>query len=216
MNNYVIHACPKRMWYVDKYLVPSLQNQGIDVRVMCDEYRIGNLEYCMRIFESMNGDGGTWHLQDDVIICRDFKERTEAHTSGIACGFVWTEGGNEYVEEALPKDMWLSFPCIYIPNHMARECAEWYHNSFKHDERYLTYVVGGQYDDLVFQKFLEVNYPNEKIKHIRPNLVDHVDYLLGGTSIKRISRSMSPRAMWFEDLDLVKELEEKIRSDKHG
>ena len=32
----MIHACEDRMWYVENYLVPSLQEQGIDSTVWCD------------------------------------------------------------------------------------------------------------------------------------------------------------------------------------
>ena len=27
---YMIHCCPKRMWYVEEYLIPSMLRQGID------------------------------------------------------------------------------------------------------------------------------------------------------------------------------------------
>lgn len=61
------------------YLLPSFRRQDIqDVSVRCDTKRVGNLKSCMEIFASMPEEGGTWHLQDDVLLCRNFKERTEA------------------------------------------------------------------------------------------------------------------------------------------
>ena len=54
MAKYLIHACPKRMWYVQEYLVPSLLKQGIyesDISVYNDIDGLGNLKACMRVTE---------------------------------------------------------------------------------------------------------------------------------------------------------------------
>ena len=77
MARYLIHACPRRMWYVEEYLIPSMLKQGIakgDIRVYNDKEGEGNLRACMKAFALCEGiPGGTWHLQDDVCICRNFK-----------------------------------------------------------------------------------------------------------------------------------------------
>ena len=78
MSKYIIHSCPERMWYVNNYLIPSIRDQGIDdVSAWCDWNHVGCLHSCMNNFMRMNDDGGTWHLQDDVIVSRNFKSRTE-------------------------------------------------------------------------------------------------------------------------------------------
>ena len=89
MSKYVIHSTPERMWYVENYLFPSMINQGIDahnIMIKCDVNHDGCLENCMKIFKSMENNDGSWHLQDDVIICKDFKHLTEEYDFGIVCG----------------------------------------------------------------------------------------------------------------------------------
>ena len=219
MSKYVLHACPQRMWYVDEFLVPSLQQQGIDdIDIRCDKYKRGNLDHCMQIFSIMYGDGGTWHIQDDVIICRDFKKRTEEYESDqVVCGFVWDKDDNlNMVGDTLPKNMWWSFPCIYIPNHMALECSDWYYQWAKYQEKYLSFSVGKQYDDYFFIEFLKNNYSEKQVLQVKPCLVDHIDYLIGGTTVKRARRDDQCRAAWFDDPDLVDDLADKIRRRNNG
>ena len=58
---------------------------------------------------------------------------------------------------------------------------------------------------------MENYYPNEYVLNLKPNLVDHIDYLLGGSTInERKEDKKQVRALWFDDLDLVKELGGKI------
>lgn len=82
---YMIHACPKRMWYVSDYLIPSMLAQGIDkgnIIVWNDIDGVGNLASCLASFASCQEEGETWHLQDDVVICHDFAERTASAPKG--------------------------------------------------------------------------------------------------------------------------------------
>ena len=219
MSKYVIHACPQRMWYVEEYLVPSLREQeieNIDIRV--DKFKRGNLEQCMQIFSIMTGDGGTWHLQDDVVICRDFKKRTEELEIGnnIVCGFVWKNDASLTKTGYVPlSNMWFSFPCIYIPNHMALECSNWFFTRARYDAKYTSWLSTKKYDDLFFLEFLKIHYPDVQVLNVKPNLVDHVDYLLGGTTVTAtIPLNEHVRATYFEDTDLVDELEKKIGVEK--
>lgn len=218
MIKYVIHACPPRMWYVDEYLVPSLINQGItneQIDIRCDRYKRGNLDQCMQIFSVMQSDGGSWHLQDDVIVCNDFKKRTEefADYNGVVCGFAW-EKDNNYKKVGLVNldEMWWSFPCIYIPDKYARECSRWFYEEARHLPKYNSWFAAGQYDDMFFHEFLKIYYPDEKILHLKPNLVDHIDYLLGGTTVRKIMRPDIVRAQYFEDQKLVDDLTNKLKN----
>lgn len=215
MANYIIHACEERLDYVNNYLIPSMLKQGINsnsIDVRCDDCRVGNLSKCMEIFSSMWGDGGTWHLQDDVIISRDFKSITEQYDDGktVVCGFVWDKDENVgYTGYVEPQHMW-TFPCVYIPNHLARECVAWFYDKAIDDPKYKLWVIEGRYDDYFFQEFLKTHYPDDKVLNLKPNIVDHVDYLLGGTLVDKWRRDYQVRSAWFEDLDLVEELEREF------
>lgn len=212
---YIIHACLPRMWYVRNYLIPSLKEQGIDnIRIECDLLKVGCLESCMQIFKSLRTDGSAWHLQDDVIICRDFKKLTEQYADGVVCGFCYTKDYVENVGYVAPSSMWWSFPCIHIPNRFARECADWYYSSVKYNRQYSKWVTEKKFDDAVFAEFMKLFYPDEKVLNLVPNLVDHIDYLIGGTTINQIRREKQTRSAYFKDLDLVLELEKKLLMDK--
>ena len=211
MSNYVIHACPERMWYVDNYLVPSMQEQGIDVDVRCDTKHEGCLESCMKIFASMPEDGGTWHLQDDVIVCRNFKKLTEEHEGNrVVCGYWWEYDEHEKIGLVLPKNMRWSFPCIYIPNKLARECADWYYKGARYSAKYRMWVEARKFDDSMFQEFLILNHATNKVHNLNKSLVDHIDFLIGGTVVNKIRTDSETRAKCFPDLDLVEELKYKL------
>lgn len=212
MAKYIIHACPNRMWYVNSCLVPTMKQQGIkNIDIRCDDEYLGNLESCMKIFASMNdNDEGSWHLQDDVIICHNFKELTERHDSGIVCGFTSPRSANIGIVRV--EQMWWSFPCIRIPDRIARECAEWYYSFAKNYAKYYEWVHMNKCDDNFFWEFMKQKYPDAEILNLTPNLVDHVDFVLGGSIVNTYRGNAQMRAAYFEDGylvdNLVKELEE--------
>ena len=220
MSKYIIHACPERLWYVEEYLVPSMKEQGIeDVTVYCDNQHIGCLDYCMEIFMLMPLDGGAWHLQDDVIISRDFRQRTEELTADIEqdeiiCGYSYFEdenAGNTGLVNV--ENMWWSFPCIYIPNRYARKCAKWYFTEAKDAFKYRKWVKHKKFDDAIFREYMVLHYPNKKVTNLVPNLVDHVDFLIGGSIINTQRTAEQTRAKYFEDTDLVEELRRKLKNE---
>ena len=124
----MIHACPIRMWYVEGFLVPELERQGADeITVWCDTEKQGNLRACMAAFSACTGDGGTWHIQDDVLLCRDFVKRCRAHDEGVVYGFC-NETFRDDPQQAgrlSVADAWHSFQCVRIPDSYARDCAAW-------------------------------------------------------------------------------------------
>ena len=124
----LIHACPQRMWYVEEFLVPELRSQGAeDIEIWCDRERRSNLRACMDSFAARKGDGGTWHLQDDVLPCSDFVRRCEELDEGVAYGFACRNFGDRLDAWGLvyAPDAWHSFQCLRIPDAYARECAAW-------------------------------------------------------------------------------------------
>ena len=213
MADYVIHACPQRMWYVDGFLIPSLENQGIEnITVECDTEGLGNLEKCMQIFSKMSGYDSTWHIQDDVIICHDFKKRIERfEPNQVVCGFCIKGDENyRYKNKVKPQNMWWSFPCIHIPNKLAHDCAEWYYGSAKNDAKYKRWVSENKYDDALFKDFSINLRPSTTVINLTPNLVDHIDFLVGGTTVNQ-ERKWQTRSAWFQDLQLIDELEQRIK-----
>ena len=209
MAKYMIHACPKRMWYVDEYLIPSMLQQGIakvDIIVYNDSERLGNLRACMEAFSKVaDDDDGTWHLQDDVCICSDFKERTESYNSGIVCGFSTARyNGQKPTGEVSLENMWYSFPCIRIPNKTALQCSDWVLQYIMGNPCYKAYWSGGYNDDWCFRAYLKTCEPNIPVTNLAPNLVEHVDYLIGGGTIKK--RDFSVKSQYWEDDAVIRVL----------
>ena len=220
---YMIHSVPSRQWYVDKYLIPSMLEQGIsrdDIFVWCDTNKKGNLYSCMESFKycGENQANGTWHLQDDIIISKKFAHTTKEYNFGIVTGFAvkewgldWTKTGNQTVEA-----LWYSFQCIRIPDQLAGECANWFFTDaqFRRDQKYSERVQAKKHDDDFFLYFLQEKYPRREIINLKPNIVDHIDYLIGGTLINKTRETLINRAAYWEDEDLVEKLEKDLKKEK--
>lgn len=216
---YLVHTYPKRLWYVEKYLIPSMINQGIkkkDIYIYNDEKGFGNLFAFLDSLEfiknNLSEEKGIWHLQDDVIISKDFKNITEeVGKDKVVNGFVNKWYANvEKSGVVSVKDYWYSFPCCYIPNKYIVNFLKWI-EKVKFNSPYRKRWNKGRYDDWFFYKFLEEEYPTDKMINLKPNLIDHVDYLLGYTSGTRSKKEV--RAEYFNDLDLVEKLEREIKNE---
>ena len=212
---YLIHTCNKRLWYVNDYLIPSMTEQGIDVNdvaVYLDRNEEGCLESCMKAFQSVENQGSTWHLQDDVIICSDFKKLTEhIYEEEIVCGYCYSKDDRKrHVGRVPQKHMWYSFPCINIPNSIAKGCAKWYFNHAKFANDFQIWIKMKKYDDSIFDYYLQTFYSNVTVLNLAPNLVDHIDYLIGGSVINRIRPEKETHAAYFEDTNLIDKLEKII------
>ena len=214
---YLIHTYPGRKWYVDEYLIPSMLKQGIkrdSITVWNDDSGMGNLESCMRCFETMpDDDGGTWHLQDDVIISSRFRELTERFDDGIVCGFsneIFDGPAVQYTG-FVPMDFaWFSFQCNRIPNKYARGCAEWYYNEVVSKDLYHDLTKDGRCDDSIWQKYASTHLGGKLAFNLAPNIVDHIDYLIGGTSINFSRNGELRRAYYWQDEDAVEQLEKDL------
>ena len=209
----LIHACPKRMWYVEGWLVPELRRQGADsVEIWNDTDGSGNLAACMASFKARRGDGGTWHIQDDVILCRDFVQRCREHDEGVVYGFcceAFTDDPRQAGVVSV-EDAWHSFQCVRIPDAYARECEAWLHGEGMNNENYPLWIRSGKMDDSVFRTFLVEKHGRETVENLKPCLVDHVDFILGG-SVLHPWRGHLARATFWDDEDLVRELKESVR-----
>lgn len=214
MSKYMIHACPKRMWYVDEFLIPSMLAQGVkedDIKIWNDAEGKGNLasfNASMEWIATQDPLGHTWHLQDDIIISRDFRAKTEWDWQGVVCGYCCAtfDNGNSGV---VPMGMiWWSFPCIRIPNLMAERYLEWF-DLPETQESYGQWMSEGKFDDALFKSFLLERCYGVKCTNLNPNIVDHVDYMLGGSVVNK-ARNIKTRTMYWRDEDLVTALEEKM------
>lgn len=220
MTRYMIHGCGKRINYINKYLMESMYEQGLkvnDILLITDVSNKGNLQSCIEsynwIANNCDESDYIWHLQDDVILSSDFVLRTRDLDNSdypVMCGFsscydCYEEDNKEYTN---PKCMWYSFPCMRIQNWVIKKFLEWYKKS---QEKLSVYIKENKYDDTIFKQFLEEEYPDMKIKLIIPNLVDHVDYLIGGSTVNP-ARVIKVRSRYWDENNLVDELERKLRN----
>lgn len=215
MAKYLIHSCIPRQWYVDEYLIPSMLKQGIhidDIDVYYDENNDGCLESCMKSFLNMPDDNdGTWHLQDDVIISASFKERTEHFNHSIVCGFCSQYDTHKLGGWSNVSDAWYSFPCIRIPNSIAKQCGKFYYNSVIHNPEYRVWIHSKKYDDSIFKIFLEMYYPEMKVFNVIPNLVNHIDYLIGGSIINSVRNDKIIASLFWDENNLIEALRTNLK-----
>lgn len=216
---YMIHTYPKREWYVLKYLVPSMLKQGInkdDITIYSDRNSLGNLLSWLWSLSQVKED--TWHLQDDIIICSDFKDRTEVYSylNTVVCGFVhydFNTGSTLQTGFTHPKFMFMSFPCIFIPKKYSDEFLNWIYLP-QTKEKYKKEIESKKNDDLLFYKYINEIHKDLKIYNCKPCLVDHIDYLIGGSSVNgRLYEGQQVRAYYWNEEKLIKELERKIESE---
>lgn len=211
MAKYLIHAIPSRMWYVEKFLVPSMVAQGIDkdnILVFNDKDKLGNLKAFCESIKDLKGD--YWHLQDDVIISSNFKEQTEKYDLKIICGFCskYSEGVPGGVVK--PQNMWYSFPCIRIPRTILAEFLNWLDTDAL--KTCANWINANKYDDSLFKEFMETRHPRTEIFNLKPNIVNHIDYLIGGSVANERNRADYKKAMsiYWTEPELLDKLQEDI------
>lgn len=202
----LIHAVPKRMWYVEKFLAPSLETQGLEPVIWCDREGYGNLESCLRSFDAGLAD---WHLQDDVLVCRDFAEKIK-NLDGVVCGFCHAQSGDDKgcVGKVYPPDLWHGFPCMRIPIETAREFVAWVKGTNHIDERSIYQITRNKGDDYLFHEFFEDVHCMDMCTNI--SLVEHVDWLIGGSTVNEWRGYICRSDLW-DDEALVEELRKKLK-----
>ena len=222
---YMIHACPDRMWYVEQFLIPSMLDQGIlrsDITVWNDEEKKGNLWATMDSFEYCGKqDGGYWHLQDDVIIASDFAKRSKVSGDDIECGFCHYLFENrdgrsvDRVGRVKSQYMWSSFPCIYIPNWILKDFTEWFYKKAMYRSEYVNFIHEKKHDDSFWRDYVNEERHYDTVINIAPSLVDHVDWLIGGSVINQM-RGTNCRSYHWEEEDLIEDLKNKLRQKGFG
>lgn len=212
MAKYLIHSCDNRQWYVEKHLIPSMVEQGInrgDIDVFQDNGNLGCLEAFMQSLLLLNGTG-TWHLQDDVIICSQFKRWTEEYDDGVVCGFCSRYSEKEPAGLMYPNHMWLSFPCIRIPDILAREFATWFYRETIHNPEYKLWINKKKYADSIFRIYMEDYNGGMEVLNLAPNIVNHIDYVIGGSTINQNRGGDPVTSIYWEEPELLKYWEDTI------
>lgn len=227
MAYYMIHCCNNRFWYVRDFLLPSMIEQGINpnnIFVYRDKNSIGNLrawvDSCNRLVEKSRALSidGVWHLQDDVVISKDFKRQTELYDNGIVCGFTCC-----YDEEPQPgyfkvyeQKFWYSFPCIRIPTNILSAFADWANHNLWQSKHFSGAVKRNKYDDMIFKEWLYENFACEGEYNLAPNIVNHIDKWLGGSvcNSQRDKDQDTMSAFWDDD-DTLTELKKALDERKN-
>lgn len=212
----LIHAVPERMWYVNGYLVPELKAQGAEViEIWNDEQHTGNLPACMDAFASRNGDGCTWHLQDDVLPRFDFVDRCrelDDTSTGVVYGFCCTLFGDrkDAAGTVYSCDAWNSFQCIRIPDAYARDCSKWVRSgNWKAESPSTELPVLYQLnkgDDTFFHEYMQCRHPYDAVENVKPNLVEHVDWIVGGSTLAHWRDYLARADLWEDngEIDTLK------------
>ena len=213
MMKIMIHACNKRMHYVNGFLIPQLIRTGIDqddVIVWQDKQDCGCLKAYMDAYRSLPEEGDTWHLEDDVLPGQLFARLvSELQTiEGIMCGF----GSAAYCEGMHPglvhraEEMYYSFPCIRIPNKMIRMFLTWLETA-RHTQKYAVRFNENKHADYLFKQFLAEVIGETRIFNLSPCLVEHVDDYIGGSVANR-KRDVIAKALAFDDREALNALDE--------
>lgn len=210
--NVMIHACPDRMWYVRRFLLPQLLEQGVeDVAIWNDTKRRGNLGAFLASVEALHGDG-TWHIQDDVLLSRDFARRAAEYDLGVVNAFCCLSSGDDPALAGIvyPPDLWHGFPCVRIPDDYARDFAAWVETG-QHSPEADAMIQIGKGDDYLFHEYFETVHGTETARNLAPNLVEHVDWLIGGSIANEWRGTPARSALWTEH-GLVDQLSRELKA----
>ncbi len=224
---YIIHSCNKRLWYVKEYLVKSLVKQGInsnDIVIYNDDNNEGNLaswiKSCKWVVDNLEIEDGCWHLQDDVFVCKNFKDITmEIAKNKIICGYV---NKSSYKNHCIINTNYIasqegivdSFQCIYIPNYILKDFIKWFEENVVSGKKFQKQYKENKYDDYLFKQFIR-NTQGIIAINLNPSLVEHIDYILGG-SIVNESRTITNVAQEFNNYDELEKLKIEIGGKKDG
>lgn len=217
MYKYMIHTCDQRKWYVNKYLIPSMLEQGIqkdEIIVAVDSNNMGILYSTMQMFDwiGRTQDWSTmmWHLQDDVIISSDFKQLAETLYGDIICGFCSMYDRSRKFGLVEKEQMWYSFPCIGIKNYYAKDCADWFFEKAIFESENKDKLKTGKYVDLFFREYIQQHNKPIRIFNSNPNLVDHIDFLIGGSIVNSARDEKQVRSLYWKEQEKVRILGQKL------
>lgn len=223
---YAIHTSPKRFDFVKEYMFPCFWRYGVrDIAVWNDESMHGQLSAwvdCAKwIMQEKANYDGTWHLEDDVVPCKKFKEISEdLAADGIIvqgftteCRFADFKGKTGVLPvEYLPYGM----QCTYIPNRYLDGFISFTDNYVKtglYKKR--QYDCGTLYSDNVFRGFMRKYHKGDMVNVLDNCMVEHVDYLIGGRSVGKQPK-VDRKARKFDNYEEVRRLERWINKERYN
>ena len=217
---YMIHTYPKREWYVNEFLIPSMLEQGIkeeDIIVWNDDKGYGNLKSwaksCEYVKNNLDLYDGCWHLQDDVLLCHDFKERTSnPPMHDIVAGYIGTADDIEkhlVYGKQLIDHLPYTFPCIWIPNRFCSGFYDWYVSRVETGNYMPYFYKQNKFDDLFFMRYMSKYHKYTFTYNLEDSLVEHIYYLMGGD---KVTPNQFNIARSFKDQYLVEELKKKLEA----
>ncbi len=217
----MIHTCNAREWYVYDFLLPSLVKQGIDVtdiKVWHDYERLGNLKSFVAsmkwVRQNCDPASAIWHLQDDIVISKNFKQEIEKEYQGVACGFVCADfnaGILDKTGRTPARNIWFSFPCIRIPNYIAGQFYDWFYEEALNDDRLWKLYKENKHDDDFFRTFIKQKYNRSHVFNMNPNIVEHVDYMIGWSVCNGIRGKEKRGSAYWQDHNQVSNLARALK-----
>lgn len=211
----MIHTCMQREWYVKDYLVPSMLEQGINedqIEIWLDTEYKGNLKSCLESFKACGERGsGRWHLQDDVCISSDFKQKTEEYNTGIVSGFMRRDWQTFTPRSGIVPGLFMfnSFQCIRIPDLICKEFVEWFEDDARGRKEYWEKIARNKYDDWFFAEFIKEKHSGDLMVNLEPSIVDHIDFLLGGSVINKWRGHYARGDLW-RDNEAFNKMKDKL------
>lgn len=203
---FIIHCVPKRKKWVDGYIIPELKKHNQKYIIYEDTKGDGNLKSFTKSLDKVkNIPNGCWHIQDDIYFSSDFFERIKTLPKDmLIAGFTsadWCHGreGIQFIQGG-----WLSFQCVYIPTKYVSGFRQFLKDYY---EDYKQMIDSGCCDDTLFQKYIKKKFPEDWCLNVKPNLVNHIDYLIGGTTIHK---NFKPHLALYWDED-IKEMEREVK-----
>lgn len=214
---YVIHTSPKRIDVVNGFLVPCFKNYGIqNIVVWNDSIMKGQLDAwtdCARWILEQKEYRYTWHLEDDVIPCKMFKEISETVmdddmiTQGFITDYIYAgfKGKTGFLSL---KDMPYGMQCIGIPNKYLNGYVQFVDEYVKNGlYRKRQYDCGTLYSDNVFLGYMKKYHSNVLVNVMGDCMVEHIDYLIGGRSVRAKNEGIR-KAVRFDNREEVERLKE--------
>ena len=96
---------------------------------------------------------------------------------------------------------------------MLTEFLEWFYDDSR-QQQYRKEIAEGKHDDMFFKDYLCTYYYDKNVYNLAPNLVEHIDFMMGGSVInKQRIKTETRAAFWGED-DVLADLKAWIREEK--
>lgn len=103
-------------------------------------------------------------------------------------------------------------PCIRIPDYIFGHFVSWMKEP-NTQKKFRHYFNENKHDDVFLEFFLKENYPELIVWNVAPNMVNHIDHLIGGSLINK-DRGKEPSelmATYWDEPKLLREIEEKLK-----